>query len=139
MLKLPLNPATHHRDNSDMSQKRIPQGQRTIALAAIAHARANAAEVIGMRPKRERRSAPHSEGIRMHPQPLMGRELDRASEQAMRTWPEDDTWEIFGASDCIDWPDDDDPGGDGCFLEPDVYGEFESAPVNPDVPGWLAS
>ncbi len=117
-------------------QKLVREPERAVALAAIATARLKHKHV-GIRPKKERGSRRRTAGILVPPGSNPGTGLDEALGKAGQTWPDYNSWEVFGANDFGDFSDDsscDDTLGDGWFDGPEVYGEFATLD---DEPGWL--
>lgn len=116
-------------------RKTIPAPERIAALAAITTARLEHKHV-GVRPKRERNLDKRTAGIRVPPESNPGTGLDEALDKASQSWPDDNSWEVFGADALVDFPDDEfcDELADGCFDAPCVCGEFTTT----DEPGWAA-
>ena len=96
--------------------------ERTAALAAIATARKARQPHIAIRPQRIRPTDEQSEGVALR-DGHAGQALDRAVSDATAAWPDDDDWEVFGASDITDCQEQS-LLGDECFLNPTPYGEF---------------
>lgn len=115
-------------------RKTISAPERIAALAAITTARLQHKHA-GIRPKRERNLDTRTAGVLVPPGSSPGTGLDEALDKAWQSWPDDNSWEVFGADALVDFPDDDfcDELADGCFDAPYVYGEFTTT----DEPGWI--
>ena len=116
-------------------RKLLTDSQRAIALTAIAMAKRKHKHV-GIRPKKEREHENRTAGILVPQGSNPGTGLDSALADAGQAWPDDNSWEVFGADDFEDFPDDnscDDLSGDAYFDDTLVYGEFETM----DEPGWM--
>ncbi len=121
-------------------RKVVPDAERAVALIAIATAKSKHKHV-GIRPKKERPADKRTSGILVPPGSHAGIGLDEAIGNAGDTWPDDNSWDIFGSDDFGSFPDDgswddgscDNTLGDGYFEDPYIYGEFSTF----DDPGWL--
>ncbi len=116
------------------ARKALSDPERIAALAAITTAKLKH-KYVGLRPKRERTHDKRTAGILVPRESNSGTGLDEALDKASQSWPDDNSWEIFGADALVDFPDEDfcDELADGCFDAPYVYGEF----MTTDQPGWM--
>ena len=110
-------------------RKVLRQPERMAALTAIATAKSKRKHV-GIRPKKEREPEKKTAGILVPPERNPGAGLHEALRRAGAAWPEGNTWEVFGADDFEQFPNQSscsDAFGDGCFDAPYVFGEFDTA------------